>query len=163
MNEQFSLTLTYTPILGQGDPPPSGGIPSGQPSAPSVAPTGAPTGPAGTQTSQPGQPGTTSPGVNPQAEDTGFFGGSGFFILLLGFIVIMYFFLLSNSRKEKRKRSEMLTQLKKGVKIETVGGVLGTIIEVRDQELIVKVDENNNTRLRFAKGAVKTVFEEESE
>ena len=51
-----------------------------------------------------------------------------------------------------------MASLAKGSKVQTIGGILGTVVEVRDDELIVKVDENSNTRLRFAKSAVTTVL-----
>lgn len=155
MNEQFSWTLTYSPILGQNDPPPASSLPA-------AAPSGATTAPPPTAATTPG---TQAPGTNPPPPGGGgsFFGGSEIWILAIGFIVIMYVFILTNSRKEKRNRAEMLAKLRKGVKIETVGGVLGTVLEVRDNELVVKVDENNNTRMRFARAAVKTVLDDKSD
>ena len=55
----------------------------------------------------------------------------------------------------------MLATLAKGAKVTTVGGVLGTVVEVRDEEVVVKVDENSNTRMRFAKSAINAVTAEE--
>ena len=82
-------------------------------------------------------------------------------ILLLAFGGLIFFMLFTSitaGRKEKKRKAELLASLAKGSKVQTVGGILGTVVEVRDDELIVKVDENSNTRLRFAKSAVVTVL-----
>lgn len=89
--------------------------------------------------------------------------GSQMWIFLLLILVVMWVFMFSGQRKEKKKRAAMLAQMKKGNRIQTVGGILGTIVEVRDDEIIVKVDENANTRLRFARSAIQSVLEEPSD
>ena len=49
----------------------------------------------------------------------------------------------------------MLAALKKGDKVTSIGGIVGTIMDVREDEVVVKVDENNNVRMRFARWAVR--------
>ena len=88
---------------------------------------------------------------------------SPFFLLMMLFLFVMIIFMFGGQRKEKKKRAAMLAALNKGDKIQTVGGILGTIVEVRDQEVVVKVDENTNSRLRFARSAVQSVVEEKAE
>lgn len=91
----------------------------------------------------------------------GFFGGTMLLpLLLLGAFVLMYLIMGRSRRKQEAKRREMLSTLKKGDKVVTIGGIVGTIIEVRDDELTVKVDETNNTRMRFARWAVRGLGEE---
>lgn len=162
MHDNVSWTLTYSPILGQSDPPPASSLPATAPGSGPPAATAAPDATGNTATTQ--APGTTTPPPGGSGGGGGgFLGGSEIWILLIGFIVIMYVFILTNSRKEKRNRAEMLAKLRKGVKVETVGGVIGTVLEVRDNELVIKVDENNNTRMRFARAAVKTVLDDKSD
>ena len=79
-------------------------------------------------------------------------------LLVLG---VLFFFSMTGGRKEKKRRAQMLSDLKKGNKVQTAGGVLGTIVEVRDDEVLVKVDENSNTRMRFAKSAITAVTNDE--
>ena len=59
-----------------------------------------------------------------------------------------------------KAREKMLAALAKGDKIQTSGGIIGSVVEVRESEVIVKVDENANTRIRFARSAVQTVLGE---
>ena len=84
-------------------------------------------------------------------------------LLLIMFFAVFLIFTMGGQRKEKKKRAAMLASLAKGHKIQTVGGILGTIVEVREQEVLVKVDENTNSRLRFARSAIQSVVEEKSD
>ncbi len=85
------------------------------------------------------------------------FGGQMIWIFLL-VLVVMWVFLMGGQRKEKKKRAALLAALAKGDKVQTVGGVLGTVVEVRDTEVVVKVDENSNARMRFSRSAIQTVL-----
>ena len=81
-----------------------------------------------------------------------------FLFLMLG-LVLMFVLMSGSQRKEKRKRKEMLSSLKKGDKVQTIGGILGSVVEVKDTHVVVKVDENSNTRLKFSRSAVQTVVD----
>lgn len=83
------------------------------------------------------------------------------FILLLG-IVVMYAFVFRARNKEQRQRQDMLKSLKKNDRVQTIGGVLGSVIEVRDDEVLVKVDESNNTKIRFTRSAIHRVLERDT-
>lgn len=87
--------------------------------------------------------------------------GDGFLFLLLMIMVLMVVMTMAGGRKEKKRRAAMIAALKKGDKVQTAGGILGTVVEVRESEVVVKVDENANTRLRFARSAIQAVLEEQ--
>jgi len=72
---------------------------------------------------------------------------------------VIMLFSMGSGRKEKKKRAEMLSQLAKGATVQTVGGVKGTVMEVREgaDEVVVKVDEKSNTSMRFARSAIIAV------
>ncbi len=74
-------------------------------------------------------------------------------------IAMLLIMMSTGGRKEKKKRAAMLAAMAKGDKVQTVGGILGTVVEVRDDEIIVKVDENANTRLRFSRTAIQSILE----
>jgi preprotein translocase subunit YajC len=44
--------------------------------------------------------------------------------------------------------------------VQTIGGVIGTIVEVKDAEVVVKIDETTNTKIRFARSAIQQVLED---
>ena len=111
---------------------------------------------------EPGKAPTTQP-AGPQSPGGG--GGGGFgdmkiIWIMLGVMVLLYVWMGRSRKKQEAKRKEMLGALKKGDKITTIGGIIGTVIEARESEVVVKVDESNNVRMRFARWAVRGVGEE---
>lgn len=122
--------------------------------APAGSPAPAPGAPAGT--SQQPLPNTTT--AQRQASPTDWL----FPVMLLGVIVLFFFMTWSGQRKERKRREALLNSLGKGDKVQTVGGMLGTITEVRDDEVMVKVDENSDLRIRFNRSAIQSVLEKRS-
>ncbi len=85
----------------------------------------------------------------------------GLWIWLLP-LALVFFMLSMGGRKEKKKHAQMMAALGKGDKVQTTGGIRGTVVEMRDDEIVVKVDENANTKMRFARGAIATIVESKS-
>ena len=83
------------------------------------------------------------------------------FVPIVLIVVVFYLFFWRGKRNEDRKRTDMLSQLKRGDRIQTIGGILGTVIEARDSEVLLKVDESSNAKIRFARSAIHKVLEEE--
>lgn len=109
-------------------------------------------------TQAPGAPGTTNPDGTTTSPSNPLSGLLFPMVLIIG---LLFIFTMGSGRKEKKRKAEMMSNLNKGAKVQTVGGVLGTIVEVRDDEVVVKVDENSNTRMRFAKSAIGSVTSED--
>ena len=42
--------------------------------------------------------------------------------------------------------------------MQTIGGVIGTVVELRDDEVTLRVDENTNTRITFSKASVQQIL-----
>jgi preprotein translocase subunit YajC len=105
---------------------------------------------------------TTQPGGKPRDDGSGssLLGGQWFMIILLGGFVLLYVWMGRGRRKQEAKRKEMLAALKKGDKVVTIGGIMGTIMSSGQDELTVKVDETSNVRMKFARWAVRGVGEE---
>jgi len=87
----------------------------------------------------------------------GLFGSGQFLFIMLGVFVLMYIMMGRGRRKQATRHREMLAALKKGDKVTTRGGIVGTVIELRDNDVTVKVDETNNIRIRFTRWAVLNV------
>ena len=90
--------------------------------------------------------------VPPQGE-----GGGGMFTLLpLVFIIgIFYFLILRPQSKKQKETQKMLSALKKGDRVVTIGGIHGIIQSVRESTVIIKVDDN--VKLELNRGAVSSV------
>ena len=87
----------------------------------------------------------------------GIFGNMWLLWLMLGGFFLLYIWMGRGKKKQQRQRQQMLSDLKKGDKVTSIGGIVGTVMEVREDEIMVKVDESANVRMRFAKLAVRGV------
>lgn len=81
--------------------------------------------------------------------------------LLLG-VAVLYFFVFRAKRNQDKKRTETLEKLKPGQRVQTIGGILGVITQVNDQEITVKVDETNNVKIKFTRNAIHRVRDEDN-
>ena len=81
-------------------------------------------------------------------------------LILIGGFFLLYFWMGRGRRKQESKRKEMLANIKKGDKVTSIGGIVGTVMEVREDEVVVKVDETNNVRMHFARWSIRGVGEE---
>lgn len=79
--------------------------------------------------------------------------------IILGFIVLMWL-MNSSKRKQERERTNLLNNLKRGDKIRMIGGEFGTVLEVKETRVQVKVDESSNTKIWYARDAVQAVEKE---
>lgn len=70
-------------------------------------------------------------------------------------IAIFYFMIIRPQRKRDKEAKEMLSAMKKGDRVVTIGGIHGTIVTVKDNTVVVKVDDS--TRIEFSKNAISTV------
>lgn len=76
-------------------------------------------------------------------------------------VVGVFWFMMSRGRrKEQQRYQDMLNNLKKNDRVQTIGGVIGTVVEVRDNEVVLKVDESSNVKMRFVRNAIKDVLRE---
>jgi preprotein translocase subunit YajC len=89
-------------------------------------------------------------------------GGMNMLIALGLAVVFMIFMTWRSNKKERQKQEDMLNSLKRNDRVQTIGGMLGTIVEVRDQEVVIKIDETNNVKARFNRSAIKDVLTDRS-
>lgn len=87
------------------------------------------------------------------------FFSSPLIALLLAFLVF-YWIWMGGGRKDRQRREQMLKALKRNDRVETIGGLLGTVVDVRDNEVVLKVDEGTNTKIHVVRGAIKGVLRE---
>ncbi len=80
------------------------------------------------------------------------------YLPFVAILAVMLLVMILPGRQQAKKRKEMMTGMRKNDRVLTRGGIIGVVMEVREQEVILKVDESNNTRLHFAKQAIQHVF-----
>ena len=89
--------------------------------------------------------------------------GPEMIFLMVGLMVFMFVMTALSGRKEKRRRAELLASLQRHDRVQTLGGVIGTVVEVHDDEVVLKVDESTNTRIRFARSSVQQILKKSSD
>ncbi len=76
-------------------------------------------------------------------------------------ILIFYFLIIRPQRKRDKEAKDMIAAIKKGDKVVTIGGIRGTVAVVKDNTVILKVDDN--TRIEFSKNAISSVLNKKEE
>jgi preprotein translocase subunit YajC len=85
--------------------------------------------------------------------------------LLLPLLAVFFVFIMFSSsrtkKKEQKHRDDMLKNMKRGDRVMTAGGMIGSVVEVRETEVVLKVDETTNTKIKFSRDAIKRVIPED--
>ena len=112
-----------------------------------------------------GGAGTGGPaGGGPPAGGAPAGGGQMIFLaLMLAMVVFMFMTTRSQKKREQRKKEEMYDRLAKNDKVLTIGGAIGTVLTVKDNEVVLKVDESTNTKMTFLKTAIQRVITDDPE
>jgi preprotein translocase subunit YajC len=109
--------------------------------------------PAAPATGAPGAPGAAAPA------DPGF----NMLLFILPVLVLMVVFSAVAQRKEKKRREALLSAVKKHDRVLTSGGIIGSVVETSADTVVLKVDENSNVRMTFARSAVQQILKESAE
>ena len=81
-------------------------------------------------------------------------------IITFGLVfVIFYFFIIRPQNKKQKDTQKMISAVKKGDKIITIGGVHGEVTSTKETTVIVKVDDN--CKMEFSRSAIASVVVDE--
>ncbi len=86
-----------------------------------------------------------------------------FLFLMLAMFAIIYFIMIRPQKKRQQAQQKMLQEASKGARIRTIGGIIGTIVSEQDDEVVIKIDETTNTKMRIVRTAIGKVLTEEEE
>ena len=84
--------------------------------------------------------------------------GGGLLSLLITFvpmILIFYFMLIRPENKRKKEAEAIRSAVKKGDKITTIGGIVGTVVDVKENNIVVETGADQ-VRIEFAKWAISS-------
>ena len=87
-------------------------------------------------------------------------GNLGGLALPLLFFAVLYFLMIAPNQKKQKKWQEMLSQLKSGDRVTTNGGLRGTVLSVKDDVVILRV-QPDGVKLEFVKSAIAAVTTDE--
>ena len=80
-------------------------------------------------------------------------------IMLALIFVVMWFFMIRPQKKQQKELQNFRDGLKKGDKVVTIGGIYGTVCEVKEGTVLMEVD--NNVKIRVSKNALVKDFTEQ--
>ena len=84
---------------------------------------------------------------------------SGQLIMIIAMFVIMYFLLFRGPRKQQKEQAKMRSSIQKNDKILTIGGIYGTVLDVKDNEITIKIDESTNAKMKVSLNAIASKVE----
>ena len=76
------------------------------------------------------------------------------FLPLILIFVIFYFFLIRPQQKRQQELQKMVGELKKGDRVLTTGGVIGIVTSIQNDYVVIKVGDNENTKMEILKSAI---------
>ena len=94
----------------------------------------------------------TTTGTAPTAEPASMFGP---IIMMVAMVAILYFVLIRPENKRKKEAQKLRDTVKVGDKITTIGGIVGTVVNVKDDRFVLETGADQ-VRIEFEKWALST-------
>ena len=82
-------------------------------------------------------------------------GFAGMILPLVLMLAVFYFMLIRPEKKRKKEAEQMRSAVKTGDKITTIGGVVGTVVNVKEDKIVIETSADQ-VRIEFAKWAIST-------
>jgi len=82
-------------------------------------------------------------------------GGGSTILMLVVMIAVFYFLLIRPENKRKKEAEQMRSNVKNGDQITTIGGIVGTVVNVKDDKFVIETGADQ-VRIEFAKWALST-------
>ena len=113
---------------------------------------------------------TTQNGTDTAPPDPGTGTGKGkslfdnpMMLIMLPLLLVYMFFIFRGPKKKQQEHNKMVSSLSKNDRVRTIGGIFGTVLDVRDDEIVLKVDESTNAKMRVSPQAIATVLTDKTE
>ena len=84
-------------------------------------------------------------------------------LIMLPLLLVYMFFMFRGPKKKQQEHQKMVQSLQKNARVRTIGGIFGTVLDVRDDEIVLKIDESTNTKMRVSPQAIATVLTDKTE
>jgi preprotein translocase subunit YajC len=105
-----------------------------------------------------------APATPPAGGGGGSLFGSPIMIILI--LAAGFFILILPMRRQQKQQQQLLSGLKRNDKVITQSGIIGVIVDVcekkdddiKEDEIVIRVDNSSNTRMRILKTAIARVF-----
>ena len=87
---------------------------------------------------------------------SGGFGGYTTIIMIVLLFVVMYFFMIRPQKKREKEDNAMRNALQVGDEVTTIGGIIGKVVSIKGETFVLETTKDK-TKIRFLKGAIRTV------
>lgn len=90
-------------------------------------------------------------------------GGGGmtiFFVQMLAIVAIFYFLIIRPKVQQEKRHKERLSQIKKGDQVLTVGGIIGKVVHMKEEQLTV---ESGGSRLVIHRDRIADILSDKTE
>ena len=77
-------------------------------------------------------------------------------IMIVFLFVALYFFMIRPQKKQEKKDAEMRDSLAVGDEVTTIGGIIGKVVSIKGETFVLETTRDK-TKIRFLKGAIRTV------
>jgi len=85
--------------------------------------------------------------------------GDNFFLILVFVMVAVVGFSMLSGRKEKKRRAQMLAAVSKNDTVQTIGGLIGRVVELKPDAVLLETDRHSNSRITVSRQALQQVLE----
>ena len=82
-------------------------------------------------------------------------GMGGTIVMMLAMLAVFYFMLIRPENKRKKEAEQMRSSVRKGDKITTIGGIVGTVVDVKENNIVIETSADQ-VRVEFAKWALSS-------
>ncbi len=89
-------------------------------------------------------------------------GGLSMIIMMIAMIAVFYFFMIRPENKKKKQAQQMRDNLAVGDTITTIGGIMGKIVNVKDNAIVIETSEDR-VRMQLTKWSVSSVGKQTEE
>ncbi len=97
----------------------------------------------------------------PQGEGAG--GSMGMVIMLVLMFAVIYFLLIRPQQKRQKQQQKMISELQKGDRVITTGGMIGHVFGFGDKENIIVLKFGETTKIEFLKSSIAGRAEQSTE
>lgn len=90
---------------------------------------------------------------------------SGLSFLIPMMLALLVMMLLMRPKKTDQAQAQRLSEMKKNDRVVTAGGIIGTVLSIRDEQnfVTIKIDESTNTKMQIIKSSIVKVLGDEKD
>ena len=82
-------------------------------------------------------------------------GSTSYIILMVVLVAVMYFMMIRPQKKRQKEEQEMRSSLEIGDEIITIGGIVGKVVTIREEDIIIETGADRN-KMKIQRWAVNT-------